>query len=984
MVPNKTWIFLLGLPLIMAAEGQPPQPGSVAAVADFTNGFKRLEALGLPSLEGAVWASAGEQSREMDDYELRELFAGLKGGGWKLQTKDKPVFLSIGSVKSIEASGNEGNAKSGSFLGGLFGGGSKKAKTVDLVTDANSLIETLDNPEKSKEFRQRLEYSGASSLGRLLIFASQLHQSGHPAEANRLANTLFNLGVSPETVIDAAINHLAARDLSVVTEDFFTNHDWKTYERDLRTLSARYPRGWEAYPAVQMLIPQVAKKVAGEMPAKPTMEGVTLNPAAIAALDETLKESKGAPDDEAVTRFAKERGISLAQLSPQMRSQIAEMLSNSDERGSDGPWLLEDLTKSESKDPWTKLKRLGLDALPALAAVANDDTLTLSRNASSGGRSSFSHFGRSRESAADQALAIFQSMDRPLTRGELARRLLASTLPGEDRDEGGPQALADSAMEFWKAHRGKSKLNLLLVFLSEGDSSQKQTAATSLAAMPEEAAHAAFENYVLESDDLTSTLNSVTPYLKIRKAGAKEFFTRFSVAFKAQLEGVDLEQISGGYEIKGAGGVDKYLKKLSLFVSGESPRKLVLALAKAEKPNTQQIYSLAETVSESSPDQFIPLFLEAAVTATNVKTRAAFLSALSSQGRSPTHEDEKENEKDAPIPTAQIPHWKTLLDDERMMGDGREGSQIRNFAASLLEQSSSSIPQRQFYEIYQLDPVAASELTLTRAKDRIAGKSPTPLPDAEKVPPTRLEEILKQLVAAKPEAVHDLVKSWPLDEKLAFKKWRSDPENAAKLPASLVAARRLLLPPTETSGGPPVAQTSEILKSLDLKPGTQVDYECITKLANSLALASKKHSGLVLIFANSPLETGVVINATRPLESSENRRGYEHQYLSMGGSELKDPNTEAVVSLSWISERRRALANWKINGKTITAPEAELLENFKESMSSTDQPEARRFGVNLTVLHRDDLEKLTKLNQSSREEDSESSDELPDLSELPE
>ena len=972
---SKTLAFLIALQLVAAAEKPtlptlPTLPAAPVVAADFSGGFQRLVALGLPSLEGASWASAGDESRDMDDYTLRELLADLKGGGWKLQIKDKPAFLALGAVKPGDIAASAGNEKSGGLLGSLFGGGSKKAKSVDIAADANKLIATLDDAEKSKEFRERLEYSGTSSLGRLLIFATQLHQSGHPAEANRLANILFTLGASPEAVIDAAINHLATRDLSAVTEDFFTRRDWAVYERDLRSLTVRYPRGWQTFPAVQMLLPAVAKRVAGGMPAKPMIEGVTLNPEAIAALDEALEDTKGVPDDEVVTRYAKENGIALAQLTPDLRIQIAEMLANGDEGSSGGAWLIEAPPSAESKDPWSRLKRLGLDALPALAAVANDDTLTLSRNASSG-RSSFSNYRGSSESAADQALAAYQSMDRPLTRGELAGRLLASALPGEDQGESGPQALADSAIEFWKAHHGKSELDLLLVFLSEGDSSQSQTVATVLAEMPDKAAQAAFEKYVLESDDLTSTINSVTSYLKFRKTAAKEFFTLFSAALKAQLEGADLDRISGGYQIKQAGGVDKFLKKLSLFVSGESPRKLVLELAKAEKPNLRQIGSLAATVMESAPDQFIPLYLEGSVMATQVETRAAFLSTFVRQGYGGRME-QTEDEKETPIPSAQIPNWTTLLADERPTSSGE---QIRHLAAGTLEQIHSPAGLERIYQIQQLDALASTALILTRAMDRIAGKSPTPLPDAEKVPASRVDELQKQLAAAKPEAVHDLAKSWPLDEQLAFQNWRSNPENAAKIPASVIAARNLLIAPVERTSDPSGTRQTEILKSLDLKPGTKIDYDFIKNFAETLASAAKKHSGLVVTIVRPQASMGVHFHAERLSDPDGKSGGYLRYGLMQMAPVLEDATTEAVVKIDGFSDRSSKQILWKIQGKTIIPPEPEVLEKLRERLAMPDQPDGESFQLMISILHRDDLEKLTKLTQASGDEDSESPDE---------
>lgn len=960
MAYSKILVFFLGLQLVAGADS-----AVNGSIPDFSEGFKRLVTLGLPSLEGSIWSTS--QNESINDYALREILSELKGNGWSIDSNGKSAFLPLGAVKPTEMSADQPRG-GGGFLGAVFGGGSKKPRAVDLVADANELIKFLDDPEISKEFREALEYMGPASLGRLLIFATQLYQSGHPAEANRLAESLFNLGASPESVIDSAVDLLAARDLASVTDEFFARKDWAAYERDLRALAMRYPRGWQAFPSVQMLLPAVADRVSRRVPAKPIIEGIPLNSEAVAALDAALHEEKKAPDDGAVTRYAKEHGISMEQLTPEVRSRIAEMLAGNNRARSSGHWLIEEPPGESEKDSWSRLKKLGVEALPALAAVADDETLTFSRNSSSG-RSSY--FSNRNESAADQALSAYQSMDRPLSRGELARRLLISALPGENLEESDSQALVSNAMAFWKAHQKKSRLELLLVFLAEGDSSQKQTASMLLAEMPDEAARQAFEKYALESEDMASTLDAVPIYLKLHKTAAKDFFTRYSEAFKFQFEGADLDEISGGYEIKVAGGVDKYLKKLSRFVSGESPRKLLLALAKAEKPNVQQINSLSQTVQESSPDQFVPLFLEAAVAATSVETRSAFLTA--SYTRKHRERADPEAKKETPIPSAQIANWTVLLEDERPTA---YGGAIQQLAATMLEQLHSPGSLERAYLINLLDPRAGSELMLARAKDRTAGKSPTPLPDPEMVSAARLEEMRNQLAAAKPEAIHELAKSWPLVEQLAFLKWRSDPENSSKIPASLVASRRLLTAPVEYPGGPTLAQMNEIRQSLELKPQAKIEYDLIANLAISLASGTKKQSGLVAIFSNSPLDTGIALYAFRLFEPSGKNVTHGFYYMAQAQSALMESEAEAVVEVSWSSDRRGESAIWKINDKTVTPPEAAMLEKLREGLAVLDQPETPRIQIIISVLHRDDLEKLEKLNPTnSDEEEPETSEE---------
>ncbi|HEX7262175.1 MAG TPA: hypothetical protein VF258_10205, partial [Luteolibacter sp.] len=609
------------------------------------------------------------------------------------------------------------------------------------------------------------------------------------------------------------------------------------------------------------------------------------------------------------------------------------------------------------------------------------------RNASS--NSSYS-YRNDRESAAERALKAYQSMDRPQTRGELACNLLTSTLPGMTETESTPQMIADAAVEFWKANRGKSKLDLLLVFLAEGNAREKQIASTALAKMPDEAARLAFEKHVLESEELTSLLDSVATYLKLRKAAAKDFFTRFSAALKAQLDGVDLDRTSGGYAIRQAGGVDKYLKKLSLLVGGESPRKLLIELAKAQKPDKQQIASLAATIAESSPDTFVPLYLEAAALANHLETRAAFLTALSRHAYN-FRSNNEENLKETPVPATQLPHWTTLLEDNRPTSDGER---IQSTAAEALERIHCSVSQEQVMGIYQVDPSACDELLLARARARVTGKAPTPLPAADKVPSARLDEILRQLAAAKPETVNDLAQAWTLDEKLAYQKWRNDPEHIAKIPASVLAARKLLAtPPSAFEGQSVNPKSTEILQSLDLKLGTKIDADRLVALVGKLATESKAQSGLCIRLSCNSLNTGMIADADSAFAGSPGNSGQMMMYyLSDAESSLTNSEGDARVVIQWFNSNGRGRNNamWKFAGTAVTPPETEPLEKFKETVGSLDQPTAQQLSLLITILHRDDLQKLEKLRTSHRNhensgnsEDSETEDESDSMSILP-
>ena len=957
--------------MLVLSMAPPVESAPVETGPDFSAGFERLITLGLPPLEGAEWLVAADENQSSDGYELRELLEQLKGGGWKVQQEGKSVFIPLGGTESTPMPNSAGQKSGGGLFGILLGGGSKKPKTTDVLADANKLIDTLSDAEKSKEFRERLEYRGSTSLGRLLLFATQLQQAGHLAEANGLASAVFSLGITPQSIIDAAINSIAQRDQNKITTAFFATHDWVAYERDLRMLVERYPRGWADLPAVQMLLPAVGKRAAKTPPPMPANIGITPHPEAIAALEDALNSPANAPDDAAVEKFAKQRGIQVAAITPLMRKTILTMLSQNGGEETSGPWLIQNPPEAGAEDPWSRLKRLGTDALPALAAVVADDTLTESPN-DSGGDSDYS---RDDESDVDNALQAYKSMKRPLSRGELASRLLIATVPGEDLSEAGPAVLAEATLLFWKAHHGQPKLNLLLTFLGEGNDSQKFSALASLAEMPDPAATKAFEQHILENEDAAASLDAVTLHLKARKSAAKDFFVKFSIALKDQLDGADLDNLrgSGGYEIKSAGGVNKYLKKLSLFVGEESPRKLILGLAKAEKPDKKQIASLAETVAASSEKEFVPIFLEAAVSATSLETRSALVSAIYRQASQRLRSDDGAQEKkDIPVPPGEIAFWTKLLADERVCPDL---GKVQSMVAAVIEIIHSPGSSEHLREIHWVDPKAGTELVNLRAKDRLAGKAPTPLPDAEKVSPARMEELLKQLGSTQADAIHGLVQGLPLDEKIAFKNWRHAEENSGEIPQNLIAARSLIVAPRID---PAVSADPKMLDSLELKPGTKIEADRLISLAARLAPQAKERSGLSIILTSSDLDTGYTPDARlafeNPTDTSGNLISYYVKMTSslMGGaapdtsedgsSSGDKPDSEGIAVILWSTGYDQPQhAAWTVKGGTVTPPPEKELEKFRKAFSLLENPAKAAPTFTIVVLHRDDLEKASEL-----------------------
>ena len=167
------------------------------------------------------------------------------------------------------------------------------------------------------------------------------------------------------------------------------------------------------------------------------------------------------------------------------------------------------------------------------------------------------------------------------------------------------------------------------------------------------------------------------------------------------------------------------------------------------------------------------------------------------------------------------------------------------------------------------------------------------------------------------------------------------------------------------------------MRSLKLEPKKRIDFDTLTKLAATIASEPKTHSGLCVTMSEAPLGTGMAFMADRAFATnSKPGNGFAIYFLSQAESAFTSPETTAAVTMTWTSGNGRGTpVIWTHDGTKIVPPDAATLEKFREAMAAWDQPESKPISIFLSVLHRDDLKKLAKLNHRDDSEDSDSSDE---------
>lgn len=879
-------VSLIILPLCVAAE---------TVIPDFGPGLQKLAALGLPEMKDAEWVKpAGGEGGNMDrSYEFRELGLKFQGGIWKLPG-EPPRQLGFGSAHVIEAEPETPAGKTGdpSAKPGLLEKmlrnhaaskppEEKKPKALpSLDEDVKHLLESLAKPGAAAQMAQQAEYGRADMPGRILIFAAQLHAAGKTDSANKVAAAVFAAIPEKAVVIDAAIQQFAQRDHQKLTNSFFQDLDWKTYHDGLKLMLEKYPRGWQEGPAVSLLLPAVEKRVAGQLPAPAGLPGIEIKPEAQAALADLLAPpatSQDATDEDLVRKH----GIDLDDFPAEQRAMILAQLRKSGLSGpfgSDddetGLWLLAGLPAEPPSDPASRLTSMGMDGLIAFAAVSDDETLVPVRNQSY----QSSYFG-SGTSFEELALRRYQSLDRPRSRGEIARQYLAAVIPSteEDEDEIDPSTLRESAIEFWKNHGTKTPLQLAQVYLQEGNSSQRSEAATFLASSDDPAAHAVFEKTVLAAEEPADFASDVENYLDLRKAAAKAFFDAFSKNLSASLDGVDPEQMrfsSGSYAIREAGSVEKYLKTLSIKVGAVSLKELVADAMKSGEPS--DIEGLQSALTGAGTPDSLAAVGEVAGKATPDQLSQFCLMILQgiSRGRDPEVEEE-ESEEDTPalqLPVSTLDLWRPLIDKSDPLP---EQTSFGNWATSygakttgdgiamVLELCVQPTSGSQFntYGDIQGSLAAIAPFVRTRVEAWINGKEAPAWPDESKVSETRQEEIAAQLAKLPAKDIPAFAMALPPDERAALASLIDgyDEENPA--PASVLELRTRVI--ARRSFNPRIPHDDALLDQLGISEGYQFSAASLASLAERMAKESATFSGTQVSLFPAPMGLGSIASASR-------------------------------------------------------------------------------------------------------------------------
>lgn len=962
-----------------------------AGETSFSEGLKRLAALGLPPMQGAQWVKAPGDFRNgfTDSYHFQEMSVKLSGNVWKLPG-DPHIHLDFGSAAEVDLPGSgepqkdTADEQKPGLLGKMLRNyqeknpePKKKSKTPAeppqslAAKDAAKLANALGKASVAQEINQRMRWGDANLHGRIMLFAAQLHAAGETESANNLAAALFKAIDNDPAIIDGAISHLADTQYTASANAFFETTDWDAYHTAIKTLLEKYPRGWDNAPAVALLSSHLEKRAA--TPAPLSLPGITLKPEALALIDKLLEKQSVETSDEAL---ANARGIDLSRYPARQR---AEMISWLRENAAEGVsfsdpslWLLNFSVAGETPtSPVEALKAMGMDGFIALVAALTDETLVPIRKQNDG-----NSYYSSDEAPATAIRRRYASLNRPVTRGEIAAALISSSLPTLENESFGnnsqpdPADLAESAIGFWKTNKDKSPFDLASLYIAEGNPNQRSLAARFLASAKDPIAHAAFEKTVLSAADPLSLISEVDGYLSARKSAAKSFANAYIKLVRENPPSEeDLNHTSAGWQIREAGGLDNYLRKLSLKVGDVSLHKMIAEALRAKKETAEDealspIASLAPAIQSIPLHECLTAFGKTAAAASPSQWMEIHQLLLGRIYYETRNNGGEEGDDSKTLPEEILEIWKPLIArTDELPAEGDFPKFARAYGAKTTGDGSALIVELAAdpmlaYTLNQFAEAAgASDAVMDFVRKRVAawssGEEPEEWPSSDTVSEDRVEEISAKLAALKAAEIIPYAISLPLDERFALIDIVNGYAEEVSTPSGLMELRDTLvtLKPAFEEG-----HDSEAAAKLGLAIGDRITPELLTKISDTLLLDAENTSTTSLIFLPAPLSLGTCLHVStaKDLDPEKLRRSGVGYFLQQFE---KHNNPEAM---SIIAVQNTADIRVLKDGKPVTIESESGLTALKEAQDSKSPALPT---IRITVLTRADAEKIINQDQ---------------------
>jgi len=808
---------------------------------DFSAGFEKLQALGLPDLKGAAWvreSGDGRGYRDMGGYYLQQVFQNSSGNAWQLAQGGQ--VIGAGELTARAPQGEVGQGQKKGFLEALGNAFSGKSSKVDPAADAQALVNALSKPD---DYTVKSLREDQQSLGRLFLLAAQFHAAGHKAEANAVAAAVFALPADPATVLDSALSTLANEQTRAALEEFYQNGDWQGLTVKLEAIAARFTRGWARREAIAELAARIRTQTAKGAPLPPS----PLEPVPEALSKDVLSWLAGAEKKTEAAADAE---------SEETEETADEEMEEEEESEVPALWLLPATENDEPPEP--EFLRNGVKTLAVLIPLLTDRTLVAQPLPPAPQENEMERV-MSFDGAPKPLADTFRL---PATRADAVAPLLRQVIPNSSEMDS--TALHTAANAFWKDHAKKPPVELAALYLREGDEEQQFAAGLWLAQTEATGAEEAFGEWASVPEQVVERLSISREYIRQRREAAAGVVEKVAVALRARV----------GKPIPASGPQDPFfspspeqakpldkeqaegvIRALQMLTSTKGLEDALLRLAQDAEPAGPVLAAMSEEIYSTPAEKLIPAVLKAAAAATPANRPDVLDTAMNVLTRRDRYERYEEGPPQAPPKvddSVNEPLLALLENQEPIPPDKRSAygfATIGDTTAFIEARLRDAEAFKKVSELHQLTGRPAMGFLRERALARLK-KQPLPdWPDAKKVPAERLTEIVNSLKDQPPPEIIKRLESLTLEERAAFVAWLKKGKDPA--PPDSLKAMRAVIHNTEPASmyGPMFGtKTAETGAAAGFKQGTVISPAFIEERVKALLATAKDQPPLVVMF----------------------------------------------------------------------------------------------------------------------------------------
>ncbi|MFO1482563.1 MAG: hypothetical protein U1F71_04280 [Verrucomicrobiaceae bacterium] len=682
----------------------------------------------------------------------------------------------------------------------------------------------------------------AASQQTALFWSALLLHTGHDAPAFALATTALagTDEVKRKELLDAFFDRIAGRAYTRVMSDFAKHRDWSKLRDALAALIKQFPLGWQMRDAVRVFHHHVTERA--KLAAAPPLK--TKSPLAdadqktllgwIKDLEAgkqlpydiwTLPHPKGGPDEEVSARQ----------------------------------------NPAETSFPRSQ----GLAAVPLLASLLADDTLTL---VGLGERSSYEgHFwGGGDQDATEQLRSRYRSLQKPPTRSQLAWNALQRVLPQElQRTENDDLAEVIPDILSWHEHvKNGTPTDLALAYIESGNHDDSVLAHAANTDDPKKLARV--EGAMIERVDLWDLNRMESFVVKLGPQRGPAFLAKVRQKLEDDLGRF---QSDASQQERQRKQMESALKRLEAAAKGEKKThdlKDILATAAQYDPESEDVDRMEiqdvfqqmpqamkklpaaqryEAIAKALPDFKSPQF-------------AAQMLSYFSRGDGEALPEFKPEERKTVLETTR-PHWQKILDAEMTEERHFLTVQVVNMLQELAG-IQSDFPLNMLTELGD----RGVKLLHDRGVAILSGQQPEALPDPRAIKREDREKLLADWSAKSPADIAAGLATLEIDKLIALNAeiqraaGRGD-DLSAGLKAHINAIREIKVKATDPA-------------AWQAWKGRLLDKDSVIALARELSATKTTGALSVVVYRASPL-LGFTLSVS---ETPKLGSGWQFSYLS--------------------------------------------------------------------------------------------------------